>query len=167
MQTIDQLIDESPIFRGLADEYLDLIAGCASNTGFDAGERLFDAGDPADVFYLIRRGLVALETYIPNRGQLTIETTGPGEIVGWSWLLPPHHWYFTARAVEEVRAVQFDGACLRANCDVDSQLGYELLTRFTQVLAARLDATRLQLADIYGDAPAPTHSLLGARSGSR
>jgi CRP/FNR family cyclic AMP-dependent transcriptional regulator len=151
MRTLDALIVESPVFKGLDQDELELIAGCASNTVFAAGERLFREGDQADTFFLLRHGLVALDAYVPNRGQLTVETVGPGEIVGWSWLFPPHRWHFTGRAVELVRAVQFDGACLRGKCDDDSRLGYDLITRFAQVLASRLQATRLQLMDVYGD----------------
>jgi CRP/FNR family cyclic AMP-dependent transcriptional regulator len=151
MRTLDALITESPVFDGLEPEQLELIAGCASNVGFAEGERLFREGDPADTFYLVRHGLVALDAYIPNRGQVTVETVGGGEVVGWSWLVPPYLWHFTGRAVEPVRAVQFDGACLRGKCDQDPVLGYELLSRFTHVLVARLQATRLQLMDVYGD----------------
>jgi len=151
MRTLDALIVESPVFKGLDQDQLELIAGCASNTVFAAGERLFREGDQADTFFLIRHGLVALDAYVPNRGQLTVETVGPSEIVGWSWLLPPYRWHFTGRAVELVRAVQFDGACLRKKCDEDPLLGYDLLTRFSQVLISRLQATRLQLMDVYGD----------------
>lgn len=151
MRTLDALIVESPVFSGLDAEQLELIAGCASNVVFSAGDRLFREGDPADVFFLVRHGLVALDAYVPNRGQVTVETVGGGEIVGWSWLLPPHRWHFSGRAVEDVRAVQFDGACLRRKCDDDPVLGYDLLTRFSQVLVSRLQATRLQLMDVYGD----------------
>jgi len=151
MRTLDALIVESPVFRGLEQDQLDLVAGCASNVTFDAGERLFGEGDPADTFYLVRHGIVAVDTYVPNRGQLTIETAGPGEIVGWSWLVPPYRWHFTGRAVEAVRAVQFDGACLRRKCEGDPLLGYDLLTRFAQVLVSRLEATHFQLMDVYGD----------------
>ena len=151
MRTLDALIVESPVFKGLDQDQLELIAGCASNTVFAAGERLFREGDQADTFFLIRHGLVALDAYVPNRGQLTVETVGPSEIVGWSWLLPPYRWHFTGRAVDLVRAVQFDGACLRKKCDEDPLLGYDLLTRFSQVLISRLQATRLQLMDVYGD----------------
>jgi CRP-like cAMP-binding protein len=151
MRTLDALIVESPVFKGLDQDQLELIAGCASNTVFAAGERLFREGDQADTFFLIRHGLVALDAYVPNRGQLTVETVGPGEIVGWSWLLPPYRWHFTGRAVDLVRAVQFDGACLRGKCEHDPALGYDLLNRFAQVLVSRLQATRLQLMDIYGD----------------
>ena len=151
MRTLDTLIVESPVFKGLSQGQLEFIAGCASNTVFAAGERLFREGDQADTFFPIRHGLVALDTYVPNRGQLTVATLGPGEIVGWSWLLPPYRWHYTGRAVELVRAVQFDGACLRRKCDEDTALGYNLLTRFAEVLVSRLQATRLQLMDVYGD----------------
>ncbi|HKI93069.1 MAG TPA: cyclic nucleotide-binding domain-containing protein [Gaiellaceae bacterium] len=151
MRTLDSLIVESPVFSNLDQEQLELIAGCASNTVFRAGERLFREGDPADTFFLVRHGLVALDAYVPNRGQLTLDALGPGEIVGWSWLVPPYRWQFTGRAVELVRAIQFDGACLRGKCDDDTRLGYMLLTRFSALLVDRLQATRLQLMDVYGD----------------
>ena len=88
---------------------------------------------------------------MPNRGQLTIETVGPGEIVGWSWLRAALPWHFTGRAVEPVRAIEFDGACLRGKCEEDPLLGYDLLTRFAQVLARGSHATHFQLMDVYGD----------------
>ena len=151
MRTLETLITESPLFVGLDEEQLALVAGCGENVAFAAGERLFREGDPAETFFLVRHGLVALETYVPNRGALTVDTVGPGEIAGWSWLLPPHSWHFTGRAVEPVRAVQFDGTCLRGKCEADPLLGYDLLTRFAQVLVERLQATRFQLMDVYGD----------------
>ena len=151
MRTLDALIVESPVFSGLEPDQLELIAGCGRNVTFDAGERLFREGDAADTFFLVRHGIAALDTYVPNRGQLTVDTVGPGEIAGWSWLVPPYRWHFTGRAVEPIRAVQFDGACLRRKCEEDPLLGYDLLNRFAQVLVERLQATRFQLMDVYGD----------------
>ena len=150
MRTLDALIVESPVFKGLNQEQLELIAGCGSNVVFAAGERLFREGDQADTFFLVRHGLVALDTDVPNREDVTVETIGPGEIVGWSWLLEPYRWHFSGRAVELGRAVQFDGVCLRKKCEEDPVLGYDLLSRFAQVLVNRLQATRLQLMDVYG-----------------
>jgi CRP/FNR family transcriptional regulator, cyclic AMP receptor protein len=151
MHTLETLITESPVFGGLDDEELALVAGCGRNVTFAEGDRLFREGDPADEFFLVRHGLVALETYVPNRGALTVDTVGPGEIAGWSWLVPPYRWHFTGRAVEPIRAVQFDGACLRGKSEDDPRLGYDLLNRFAQVLVERLQATRFQLMDVYGD----------------
>ena len=151
MRTLDTLITESPAFRGLEPEQLDLIAGCGKNVVFATDTRLFREGDQADTFFLVRHGLVALDAYVPNRGQVTVETVGAGEIVGWSWLVSPYRWHFTGRAVEDVRAIEFDGSCLRRKCEEDPLLGYDLLTRFSQVLVDRLQSTRLQLMDVYGN----------------
>jgi CRP-like cAMP-binding protein len=99
---------------------------------------------------VIRRGDVALETYVPQQGPLTIETLHDGDLVGWSWLVPPYRTTFDARALAETHTVSFDGACLRAKCEADHNLGYELMTRFTAVIVQRLQATRLRLLDVYG-----------------
>jgi CRP/FNR family cyclic AMP-dependent transcriptional regulator len=151
VRTLDTLIDESPVFHGLDPAQLELIAGCASNAVFAAEERLFREGDPADVFFLVRHGVVALDRYVPNHGVIREGTVGPGEIVGWSWLIPPYRWDVTGRALEAVRAVRFDGACLRGKCDLDAELGAALLGRFSQVLVARLQAARLRLTEVYDD----------------
>ena len=74
---------------------------------------------------------------------------GGGEILGWSWVSPPYHWHFNARTFKATRALVFDANCLRAKCEQDHDLGYEMLKRFSNIITARLDATRLQLLDIY------------------
>jgi len=150
MRLLEEIVSESPVFDGLTADRLELIAGCAHNAGFAAGERLFREGEPADTFYLVRKGRVALSTHAPARGSVVIETLDPGEVVGWSWLFPPHVWQFDARAVEDVRAVAFDGACLRGKCEADHSLGYELMQRFASVMIDRLQHTRLRLLDVYG-----------------
>lgn len=151
-RSIDEVIAAMPTFAGLASERLELIAGCGQNRGFEAGEHLAREGDPADTFYAIRRGRVALEVAAPGAGTMMIETLDEGNVVGWSWLFPPHRWSFDARAVEPVRAIAFDGACLRGKCEDDKALGYELMRRFAGVMLDRLQATRLQLLDVYGGA---------------
>jgi CRP-like cAMP-binding protein len=150
MRTLDKVVLESQVFAGIDEHCAEQLAGCSRTIGFERGETLFREGEPADVFYVLRRGRVALELYVPGRGPLTIETIDPGEVVGWSWLFPPHTWHFDARAVAPVRAIEVNGACLRNKCDDDPLLGYELMRRFSAVLLDRLNATRLQLADLYG-----------------
>jgi CRP-like cAMP-binding protein len=147
---MDQLIDAAPAFSGLAPPQLELIAGCASNVRAAAGEYLFREGGRADVFYVIRHGSVALELHAPARDAVTIDTLHEGDLVGWSWLFPPYRWEFDGRAREDTALISFDGACLRGKCDADHELGYELMLRFSQVIIARLQATRLRLLDVYG-----------------
>jgi CRP/FNR family cyclic AMP-dependent transcriptional regulator len=154
MQEIDELLLEIDVFRGLRDEDLDLIAGCALNRVFGDGDYLLREGEPAGEFFAIRHGTVALETFVPQRGPMTIETLHGGDVLGWSWLVPPHRTVHDARALGVVRAIAFDGACLRGKCDEDPRLGYELMKRFTEVIVERLQATRLRLLDVYGLVPA-------------
>ena len=153
METLDDLLSRHPFFEGLRPEYLALIAGCGRNVHFDAGAYLLREGETADRFFAIRSGSVAVETYVPSRGPVALQTFGEGEILGWSWLFPPYVYQFDARAQEEVRATAFDGACLRSKCDADPALGYELMKRVARLVSSRLEATRRQLLDVYGPAP--------------
>ncbi len=150
MHTLDELIADAPVFAGLGPEHLTLIAGCAQNVGFDDNGLLFREGEAADTFYVVRRGRVALELHTPERGGIVIETIEAGEVVGWSWLFEPYRWHFDARAATPVRAIAFDGACLRGKCEDDKELGYELMKRFSQVMIDRLQHARLRLLDVYG-----------------
>lgn len=139
-----------PLFSGMAAAHVELLAGCGRNVRFAAGQRLLREGRPADRFFLLRRGRVAIQTVVPGRGAVVIETLGPGDVLGWSWLVPPYRWHFDAEALEPVAATAFDGACLRAKCEADPALGYELMRRFAQVIVDRLQHTRLRLLDLYG-----------------
>jgi hypothetical protein len=88
----------------------------------------------------------------PGRGSITFQTVGVGEIVGVSWLVPPYRWTYDARALELTRAIAMDAGCLRGKCEQDHDLGYEVMKRFVPVLVERLQATRLQILDVYGGA---------------
>ena len=93
---------------------------------------------------------MALEVYVPGRGAVVIQTVEEGDRVGWSWLFPPHVWKYDAKSLELTRALALDGKCLRAKCEADPRLGYELMKRVSRVMTERLEATRLQLIDVYG-----------------
>ncbi|MBI5835826.1 MAG: cyclic nucleotide-binding domain-containing protein [Candidatus Eisenbacteria bacterium] len=149
-QTLESILGEHAFLRDISPEHLSLITGCASNVRFETGSTLFREGDEATQFFVVREGRVALDIFAPGRGPITIQTVAAGEVLGWSWLVPPYHWRFSARAVERTRAIALDGACLRSKCERDYALGYELLKRFTHIMSQRLDATRLQLLDVYG-----------------
>jgi len=152
MGTLETALTEHPFLKGFPPQYIDLIAGCASNVRFNKGDQIFKEDQEADRFYLIRHGLIALEVFVPQRGPVTIDTIQEGEVLGWSWLFPPYRWHFDARALQLTRAVAFDGKCLREKCEQDSAFGFELVKRFSSVIMQRLQSARLQLLDLYGDA---------------
>lgn len=149
MHDLQLLLAAHPFFAGLDPDSLATVTGCASNVKFDAGQTVLKEGEEANQFYIVRHGRIAVEAFSPTRGPLVIQTVEEGEILGWSWLVAPYKWRFDARALELTRAVALDGKCLREKCETNHDLGYELLKRFTDVIGERLDATRLQLLDLY------------------
>ncbi len=150
MKSISDLLSEHPFFAGLPEDHLVLVAGCGTNVHFDADQTILQAEEPADRFFVLRRGKVAIEIDTPRKGPLVIETIGAGDILGVSWLLPPYRWAFDARAVEPTGAIALDAHCLRGKCDGDPVLGYELFKRFAGLIRDRLTATRLRALDLYG-----------------
>jgi CRP-like cAMP-binding protein len=150
IEGLERIVREHRFFAGFEESFLRLVVGCARNVRFEAGQYLFREGEPADQFYLLRHGRVALELSAPGRGRVTFQTLGENEILGVSWLIPPYRWTYDARAIELIRAISIDAACLRAKCEADHDLGYEMMKRFMPVLIQRLQATRLQILDVYG-----------------
>jgi CRP-like cAMP-binding protein len=150
MRTNESVVAEIPVFAGLSGADTALIAGCSANVHFRPGELLGREGSPADSFYFLREGSVEIELFVPHRGGIRIETVEAGDVIGWSWLVPPYSWRFDVRAVEPVRATSFDGACLRSKCEDDPRLGYELMTRFSHIMSRRLRAARLRFAEVHG-----------------
>lgn len=149
---IAEVLRDHPFTAGMKPEHLAVIAGCAKNVHLAAGARPIVEGQPADTFYALRDGLVAIEVHAPA-GPLVVQTLHAGDVLGWSWLFPPYRWTFDGRVVEPVRAIAFDGVCLRGKAERDHELGYELLLRMAKVFTSRLAATRLQLLDLYGHGP--------------
>lgn len=140
---------QQPLFAGLAPELAVSLTDGVRALHFEAGTRLFQEGGAADEFFLIRAGVVGLETRIPGRGAVLFATLGAGEMLGVSWLVPPYRWCFDARALATARCFGVDARRLRALCDQDHDLGYELLRRLSAQLVRRLHDTRLQMLDVY------------------
>lgn len=148
-ENLTVILRKHPFLADVSDRHMEILLGCASNAHFPEGTTLVQEGQIANKFYLIRDGRVALETDVVGRGRMRIQTVGPGDVLGWSWLIAPFRLHFTGTAVSDVRAVALDGECLRKKCENDHDLGYELLSRLSQVIERRLEGTRMQLLDLY------------------
>ena len=111
---------------------------------------IYREGEDADHFYILRAGKVALEIHGSGRETITIETLGEGDVLGWAWLVPPYCWHADAHVLELTRAIALDGKCLRNKCQDDHSLGYELMMRIVPLITHQLQATQLQLMDVYG-----------------
>jgi CRP/FNR family transcriptional regulator, cyclic AMP receptor protein len=141
-----------PFLRGLPQAQLAELAELCRHVTFAAGQRLFEEGSTADKFWIIDAGQVELDTNVPGQARVCIERLGRGDVVGLSWMLPPYLWQFGAVTTQPMQAFEFDARAVRAACDADPVLGYELSRRFSAVGVRRLQATRARLVESHAAA---------------
>jgi len=151
MQVNTTTLAAQPFLKGLSARHLDILGAAAMPAEFKSGELIFNEGSPANRFYLLLSGKVALESPPEKRNDerepVLIETIGAGSVLGWSWLFPPYLWHFDARAVTPVTAIFLYGTRVREQCESDHELGYELMKRTAGVVIERLQATRRRLSE--------------------
>ena len=146
-ETLAATIAEHRLFKDLAPRYLALLADVAMFKEFAADEVIFREGDPANRFYLILDGAVALESARRDGPAVLLQAIGRDDVLGWSWLFPPYYWHFDARATKPTKAIFFYGTWLRENCERDHDFGYEMMKRMSAIIIARLQTTRTRLAE--------------------
>jgi CRP-like cAMP-binding protein len=140
-----RILAEHPFLRDLEPRHLQFMAEYASELHFSAGQYILREGEVATDLYLIEQGKVALGTVIPKQGFTTLEILEAGEALGWSWLVPPHHWHFTALAILPTWVMALEAAPLRAKCEADHDFGYELVKQLALILGQRLRMSRKKL----------------------
>jgi CRP/FNR family cyclic AMP-dependent transcriptional regulator len=137
-----------PFLEGMKPGHILKMSEMALEVQFAKDQMIFKQGDESGLFYLILSGKVALEVTGPGR-VVRIQTVGEGEELGWSVVLAEGGKHFQARAIEPVRALTFDGPRLRQVCEQDPVFGYQFVRKLLKVVANRLQATRMQLLDLY------------------
>ncbi len=145
--TLEPMLKAHPFLKDLPPPFMDLLTGCARNERFEPGQYIAKTGEPADRFYIIRSGRVAIEVQPPGRGAIIIETLADGDVLGWSWLFEPHTWILDARSLEPVRAIALDGDCLRRKMEADHDFGFAMLSRFSRLMVGRIKSMRKQLIE--------------------
>jgi CRP-like cAMP-binding protein len=145
--TIAGLFEGKGFFTGLPQPFAEIITDLATDHEVKGGKLLFRHGEPADRFYLVRQGLVAIELYAPGRDPIVVEHVENDDVVGWSWLVAPYRWNFDARAVEPTALIGVDAPALRARCNAEPAFGYEIVRRFIPVMAHRLSSARERLVE--------------------
>jgi CRP-like cAMP-binding protein len=153
-----ETLPDHPLFNGLSMKHRAVLAECAMPASFEAGDSVFEAGEPANCFYLVTRGSIALQA-LGLRATSSVQIIHAGDILGWSWLFPPYYWHFNALAQEPTEAIFFYGSRLRQQSDRNHDFGYELLKRLSNILIGHLQANRerwieaVQLAPFRGGIP--------------
>ena len=142
-------LGEHPFLRGMPDRYLAVLSRACWVAPVRTGVRLFGEGDPAHRFWLIKSGHIALDVHWPGSPRFIVETLGEGDLLGLSWLVPPYEWQFGATAVQDCMTYQMNADAVRAACEADPGLGYQVLRRAMSAASSRLHATRIRMLDLY------------------
>ncbi|MEU4887119.1 MULTISPECIES: Crp/Fnr family transcriptional regulator [Streptomyces] len=143
------MTNRNGVLAALTQEQRERLMELAREVVFPAGTRIFEEGRTADRFWLIKSGSVTVDVHVPGRRSPTVETLGTGDLLGWSWLIPPRRWNFGAEALSPVRAYQFEAAEVLALLEQDPVLGRAMSTAVAGVVAHRLTAARTRLLDLY------------------
>lgn len=142
-------IGETSVFQRMTPAERVLIRRASRPVVFEAGQRVFSEGNPARGCWLLATGRVALDTVVPGVGSVIVHTLGPGDILGWSWLVPPYTWHFGATAITRTTATSFDTVQLRALAEQDPKFGQSLTMTLFEALLQRMQSTRARLLDLY------------------
>ena len=141
--------ESSDLLTKLSNTELDLFETVSSEVELADGEILFEEGGVADTFFIIVSGKIGLELTSPGRAPMSIQTLGPGELVGVSWYFEPYRWNWRARALGDTHLVAFDAVAIRQKCHTDRDLALEVLGVVAEEVVRRLHRTRIQLLDLY------------------
>ena len=147
MSSKKEFLSGHEFFKGLNEDFIQLLSDFATERHAKKGEVLFQAGKPADKFYLLRSGQVSVQVPALVGPVLELQVLGDNQLLGWSWLIPPYRWNFMARALEDTDLLEFDGSAILERCEKDPKFGYELFKRFTALMSARLEAARQKMMD--------------------
>ena len=147
-ENVVTLLQRHPFVEEFQPQHIEKLASMATRVRFERDQVIFREGDECGEFYLIMNGLVALEIAAPDH-VLRVQTLSAGDELGWSAILMGRRKHFQARALERSEALAFDGGELLIACKQDAAFGYVLMHRLLGVVSERLQATRLQVLDMY------------------
>ncbi|MCX4530569.1 Crp/Fnr family transcriptional regulator [Streptomyces sp. NPDC002596] len=139
----------TPTIRSLGTKHRDRLMQFTREVSFPEGTRIFEEGQRADHFWIVRTGTVSLDFRMPKGPPAVIESLGHGELIGWSWLFSPYVWQLGAEAMTHVRAYELDAAQVRHACDLDPELAAAVALWVGRVIAHRLQSARARLLDLY------------------
>jgi CRP/FNR family transcriptional regulator, cyclic AMP receptor protein len=145
--SIADRLSRTPLFRGLPAENIAFLAAHARVRPLKDNEAVFHTGDRASHFYLVTKGHISVEVAAIEGPSLMLQEVGPDNVLGWSWLIPPHRWSFQARATTPAEVIEFDGAAVLAECETNPRFGYALLKRFSALMSERLQHARQRMVE--------------------
>ncbi|MGI9537054.1 MAG: cyclic nucleotide-binding domain-containing protein [Desulfocapsaceae bacterium] len=106
---------------------------------FEEGEIIFRRGDPADMFYMLKRGKILLEQRISDKVTISMGTVKPGFSFGWSAMLEDEKFSLDTICGEPCEVLRIRSRTLLDMIEDDHSMGYRFMRRLLYVVRKRLD----------------------------
>jgi CRP/FNR family cyclic AMP-dependent transcriptional regulator len=134
----------------LSEASIERLGAMAREYESPARARLLREGDDTKELSILVAGRIALTEHVAGRGSVTLMSAEPGDVFGWSAIIPPYRCTATVVSLEPVKVIAIEAEALRAELKAHAELAAGVYPRLAEALARRLEATRQQLLDVYG-----------------
>jgi CRP-like cAMP-binding protein len=146
------------IWQHLNPTQIEKIHSISTSLKAKEGTILAHEGDKADCFFIVIEGELSICNHVPKKGTKILETLGPGEMVGWSWLLKSSNWSFDVQVHRKASVLKIPAAKIFQLMEKDFAFKEAILVSVIEVLASRLKNTRILFNDLYQNSSTETHT---------
>lgn len=152
MVTIEEL-RKINLLQDLTDEMLEKVIAVARPLRFREKDVIFEEGNRAEYFYMLKRGKILLEMDISDRIDISLGSIKSGYSFGWSALLSNSSHASRAVCAEPCDVVAIPGEKLRALLEGDHTMGYRVMELTAKILKNRLERRTGQLLKVMAKHP--------------
>ncbi|MGI6454522.1 MAG: Crp/Fnr family transcriptional regulator [bacterium] len=134
----------------LSDEHLELLRNACETVVFEKGAYVQKENDIAREIFIVLEGRVAIEIVLPHDRKVGIFIVEPGDLFGWSTVVPPHIITASSLCLENTTMLQISRDRLYELFDKNATLKAAFFEMIAQVIRGRLVDTRTQLTYLLG-----------------
>ncbi|TNE72677.1 cyclic nucleotide-binding domain-containing protein [bacterium] len=150
-----EILKKIPIFQDLNKRELKIIARILYERTYEAGEYMFETGQPGAAMFIIKDGQIQITRNSKSGEELVLATIGNGEFVGELALLDSSPRSASAFVTKQTIALAIFRSDLEKLFDNNPELGNKVMRRLATVIGLRLKATNdllINLEDEYATA---------------
>lgn len=138
-------IKQSDLLWGLDNQFIKKFIESAMKKTHPKGYKLFNAGDPADFFFILVKGKIRLSVGEQNKTNYMVEHAG--EAFGWSGLVGMPLYSASAECLEDSMVMIFAKEFVTEITDSDPANGMRFYRRLARMLGNRLIFSYQMISD--------------------
>ncbi|MFL7890748.1 MAG: Crp/Fnr family transcriptional regulator [Anaerolineales bacterium] len=142
------LLKQFPLFDGFSEDQTNLLRPLFMPSECHAGTVLFEQGEPATYFYLVRSGEVAIHFKPEDDEDIVIARIKPGGMVGWSAVIGRRSYTSAAICTDFTKLMRVRGSDLQKLCVEHPETGNQFVDRMADAVAQRLESNHPQVLQL-------------------